>query len=167
MTHHQTLFPDIDGYWFAVSSQDPRAYALMTRHYSFRHYRDNRDRTRRGGRSVGGCSERIILLTGDETALFAWTRHSDNQRFDGQEGVMCSIFRNEGQTRSSDLIREACAIAWRRWPNQRLYTYVADTKVKSVNPGYCFKMAGWSACGRNKDGRLTVLELMPDAKCEP
>jgi hypothetical protein len=76
---------------------------------------------------------------------------------------MCSIFRNEGPLRSSDLILEAEQLAWRRWPGQRLFTYVWPAKVKSVNPGYCFKMAGWQQCGRNKDGRLIILEKLPRA----
>jgi hypothetical protein len=82
---------------------------------------------------------------------------------DGQRGVMCSVFRNEGAHRSSDLIREACELAWQRWPGARLFTYVADAKVRSTNPGYCFQVAGWRKCGRNKDGRLTILELLPPA----
>jgi hypothetical protein len=78
--------------------------------------------------------------------------------------VNCAIFRNEGQRLSSDLILAAEEMAWRRWPGERLFTYVWDAKVKSVNPGYCFKMAGWTSCGRNKDGRLTILEKWPVKK---
>jgi hypothetical protein len=29
-----------------------------------------------------------------------------------------------------------------------------------VNPGATFKHAGWTACGRNADGRLTILERL-------
>lgn len=41
-------------------------------------------------------------------------------------------------------------------PNGML-TYVWDRKIRSVNPGYCFKRAGWSAVGRSADGRKTLL----------
>lgn len=47
------------------------------------------------------------------------------------------------------------------WPWQRLFTYVWDAKVKSVNPGYCFKMAGFGYAGCNKDGGLSILERVP------
>lgn len=42
-----------------------------------------------------------------------------------------------------------------------LLTYVWDKKVRSVNPGYCFKMAGWKVRGRSADGRKTLLGKGP------
>lgn len=102
----------------------------------------------------------MVLLTATEDALFVW-RHMLRPDLGGQEGVACSIFRNEGSVLSSVLIREACELASRRWPGLRLFTYVADAKIRSTNPGACFKKAGWRACGRNADGRLTILELLP------
>jgi hypothetical protein len=50
------------------------------------------------------------------------------------------------------------SIAWQRWPGERLYTYVNPRKVKSENPGYCFKVAGWTTCGTTKWRKLTILE---------
>lgn len=38
-----------------------------------------------------------------------------------------------------------------------MLTYVWDSKIASVNPGFCFKMAGWRAIGRSADGRKTLL----------
>lgn len=35
------------------------------------------------------------------------------------------------------------AAAFDKWGPNRLYTYIDASKVRSVNPGYCFKMAGW------------------------
>ncbi len=124
----------------------------------------------------------MVLLTVDTRALFVWHHMMDPDERDalgidkrreqrgntpskycgGKErvGVMCSVFRNEGLVLSSTLILEAMDLAWQRWPGQRLFTYVWDAKVKSVNPGYCFKIAGWKVCGRNKDGRLTMLEAL-------
>lgn len=43
----------------------------------------------------------------------------------------------------------------------RLFTYVEPGKIRSTNPGYCFKKAGWRACGRNKTGKLVLLERLP------
>lgn len=102
----------------------------------------------------------MVLLTVTCDALFVWRKFRSD---DGQQGVNCAIFRNEGSVLSSELIKEACDLAWQRWPGERLYTYIADAKIRSVNPGACFKFAGWRVCGRNKDGRLTILELVPGA----
>jgi hypothetical protein len=154
-----------DGHWFAAKDNDPRVVALYRRHYSVKN-------TRANWLSYGivPCGERMVLLTQDCAALFIWRdRREQAIRFvarngydDGQRGLMCSIFRNEGPVLSSVLVEEACQLAWRRWPGERLFTYVWDSKVRSVNPGYCFKRAGWKACGRNADGRLTILERLPE-----
>jgi hypothetical protein len=75
--------------------------------------------------------------------------------------VTCAIFRNEGAGRSSDLILEAMRAAWVRWPGERLYTYVNPRRVRSANPGYCFKAAGWQLCGITKTRKLLILEALP------
>jgi len=50
-------------------------------------------------------------------------------------------------------------LAQQRWPNQqRLYTYVNQRKIKSANPGFCFKCAGWQYAGRTKSKKLHILE---------
>ena len=100
----------------------------------------------------------MVLLTSDGLGLFVW--RLTLIRRDGQLGIECSVFRNEGPLLSSDLILEAEELAWQRWPGQRLFTYIWPAKVKSVNSGYCFKCAGWRQCGRNKDGRLIILEKL-------
>ncbi len=149
----QSLDTVAGGNWIAIKDGDPRAKALYLRHYSARHYRDGRCR-----RLFTGPGEKMVLITSDCKALFVWRKF---QSLDGQHGVNCAIFRNEGEILSSDLIKEACELAWKRWPGERLYTYVYDAKVKSPNPGYCFKQAGWTFCGRNKTGRLSILEIFP------
>jgi len=150
----------IEGHWVGVHDADPRAVALYRRHYSCKPTR------RRGNFDFMAPGDDLVLLTVDCTALFGW--YKGTYRLDGQQGVECSVFRNEGPLRSSDLILEAMDLAWRRWPGQRLFTYVWDAKVKSANPGYCFKMAGWDVSRdehgepkRNADGRLTILEVLP------
>lgn len=144
-------------HWLPSNQSDNRAIALYMRHYSARHYKDGRRRTQ-----FVGPGEKMVLLTPDCTALLVGRRPKYVGQ-DGQEGVNCTIFRNEGypHAKSSELIQAACKLAWDRWPGERLYTYVEDAKIESVNPGYCFKMAGWKTCGRNADGRLTILECQP------
>ena len=147
----------INGHWIGIHDADPRANALYKRHYSNRK-KENRKSTT----AFGGIGPKMVLLTIDGTALFVWRPQSKYfAEWVGEDGITCTIFRNEGQIKSSELILEAEELAWARWPGQRLFTYVWDAKVKSVNPGYCFKKAGWKTCGRNKDGRLTILEKLP------
>ena len=143
----------IDGNWIGIKDGDPRGIGIFKRHYSARSYRDNRRRT-----LFVGPGEKMVLLTVTNDALFVWRKFISD---DGQEGVNCSIFRNEGPVLSSELVLEAVGLAWKRWPEERLFTYVWDKKIESANPGYCFKMAGWNVCGRNADGRLTILEKLP------
>lgn len=131
----------------------------MRRHYSFYEYADGR-RHSSGYRNrflFVGPGEKMVLLTADCRALFVWRKFVSR---DGQQGVNCAVFRNEGAGLSSDLIREAEELAWQRWPDERLYTYVNRHKIQSTNPGYCFKMAGWRECGRTAKG-LVILERLP------
>jgi hypothetical protein len=147
------------GHWLPIRDGDPRGLALYLRHYCARRYRDGRRRT-----LFTGPGERLVLLTYDASALFIWRKFRDSS---GQQGVNCAVFRNEGPVRSSDLIREACEHAWQRWPGERLYTYVNPRRVASANPGYCFKVAGWShardAAGQplRTRGGLLILEIAP------
>jgi hypothetical protein len=143
----------IDGNWLSVSDKDARVRGLYSRHYSaaFNANKPRQQTNRRAGRSggVAGMGDYLALITVDCLALFIWKRPPDGINLGRQAGVVCSVFRNESLVLSSDLIREACVFAWQRWPGERLYTYVADTKIRSTNPGYCFKQAGWRMCGRN------------------
>ena len=139
--------------WYAVKDGFAAARYLFDRHYSRHHYKDGRK-----PRMFVGPGEKMVLMTNDSKALFVWRKFiSDN----GQTGVNCAIFRNESDALSSTLILEAEAIAWQRWPGERLYTYVDSKKIKSTNPGYCFKIAGWHECGRTKVNGLVILEKLP------
>ena len=142
------LFPD-DCLWHMVKDGNAAALELYLRHYSARRYRDGRVR-----KLFCGPGEKMVLLTDKEDALFVWRKFINDG---GQEGVNCAVFRNESPFLSSDLIREAAGHAWRRWPGERLYTYVNPRKVRSPNPGCCFRMAGWKVCGTSKGG-LLILE---------
>lgn len=152
------MFPDM--LWLPARDCDPRAYALYRRHYSHYEYKDNRrqDPSNPTRFSFVGPGEKMVLLTTDCRALFVWRKFINR---DGQTGVNCAVFRNEGDELSSRLILEAEQLAWQRWPGERLYTYVNQGKVKSPNPGYCFKMAGWQPCGFTKSKGLIILEKFP------
>jgi hypothetical protein len=145
----------VDGHWLSTQRADPRAYALYRRHYSAE---KNARYRRPGARNIVGPGEPMVLLTEHCDALFVWLKNA-TERYDRQTGICCVIFRNEGPVLSSELIQEADELAWTHWPTEtRHFTYIWDEKIRSTNPGYCFKQAGWRTCGRNKDGRLTILE---------
>ncbi len=141
-------------HWRLARDGDDGARAIFHRHYSRRISSESK--------LFVGPGEKFVMVTEDGTALWVWRKFkSDN----GQEGVNCAIFRNEGRTLSSRLILEAELIAWKKWPESRLYTYVDPKKVKSANPGACFIAAGWRRCGITKKRRYLILEkLHEDAR---
>lgn len=128
------------GNWIAIKDGDPRAVAIYNRHYSARtHGTRKLDRVRSG---FSGSGQSLTLMTVTCDALFNWRWQQFHK--DGQGGVNCTVFRNESNLLSSDLIKEADELAWVRWPDElRHYTYVNSDKIRSVHPGYCFIKAGW------------------------
>jgi hypothetical protein len=145
------------GPWRKVRDGHPVGRELYERHYSARSNRDSKLYVGPGGK--------LVLLTSDAKSLFVWRKFIDDcidQRTgEKQQGVNCAVFRNENKLRlSSQLLLEAEAFAWERWPGERLYTYVNAERVDSINPGYCFKKAGWKTCGKTKKG-FVVLEKLP------
>jgi hypothetical protein len=139
--------------WCAVKDGDPTSRSIFNRHYSRHFFADNRN-----PKLFMGPGEKRAYRTADGLAIFGWRKFiSDN----GQEGVNCAYFRNEGPILSSLLILEAEQLAWQIWYGERLYTYVDPKKVKSSNPGYCFLMAGWRKCGVTKSNHLIILEKLP------
>lgn len=104
-----------------------------------------------------GPGEHIVLRTFNADALFVWRRFIDDS---GQRGINCAVFRNESQIQSSELIRQADAVADFAWPSARHYTFVDARKIRSTNPGFSFLAAGWRKCGMTKGG-LHILERPP------
>jgi len=107
-------------------------------------------------RSVGAPQfmppgQTLVLIC--DGAVFGWWRphpKSGLKSMNGLDGWTCSIFRNVSSIQSSALILEAESILANKHecgPHGML-TYVWDSKVRSANPGYCFKCAGWHIAGR-------------------
>lgn len=148
----------VSQFWCETKDGDPLAYALYRRHYS------SAKNKRPKIRQFVGPGESLVLIGLDGDALFVWRRFIDlciDERTGlPQQGVNCSVFRNESPALSSDMILDAQWLAWQRWPGERLYTTIDAQKVRSTNPGYCFQMAGWWKCGETKGG-LVILERLP------
>lgn len=150
----QRLFND-DQIWVQVRDGNLSAGKLFSRHYSKYHYVDGRK-----PKLFVGPGEKVVLLTKDKKALFVWRKFIDAS---GQKGINCAIFRNEGAELSSRLILEAEKIAWAKWPAERLYTYVNAGKIRSINPGCCYKKAGWTQCGLTKRRGLMIFEKLSES----
>ncbi len=138
--------------WWITKDGDDRARALFDRHYSRYRYKDGRQ-----PKLFCGPGEKLVLSTWEGDALWVWRKFIDAS---GQRGINCAIFRNESPHKASELVRQADAIADHCWPRERHYTYVDARRIRSNNPGCCFKVAGWREAGRTKGG-LVILERNP------
>lgn len=158
-----TLFNDA---WMPIKRNDPRGMELYKRHYSYGlGERLNSTGIPKKERQSFVCpgSSLVMLKAEGEDALFAWIKRSRDMDGQGLDSVCCAIFRNESSAQSSGLILEAERMALLKWPSApRFFTYVAANKIKSTNPGYCFKQAGWRTCGLTRRG-LVILEKVIEA----
>lgn len=126
--------------WQIRNKSDPAVLALADRHYS---------RQTPGSNQAGPPGRKKFFVTPCERAL--WISHwpDDDKTLDGLAAWRCNMFRNEGAGLSSLLILDAMELTRERWggggllPPDGWVTFVDTSKVDSVNPGYCFKQAGW------------------------
>ncbi len=125
MAHGIGLFP--------VSRADPLAVALAERHYTRSH----------SHQQVGGRCALLVLRDFVGTILIVWEHPRPEFRRDHVAGINCAIFRNESPALSSTVLLAGERFALARWPGEPFFTYVDPTRVRSCNPGYCFKMAGY------------------------
>jgi hypothetical protein len=142
-----SLIPAI---WLEVRDGNDTARSIFDQHYSRYRYKDGRK-----PKLFVGPGEKMVLVSPCAKALFVWRKFIS---MDGQAGVNCAVFRNEGAGLSSLLILEAMRFAFERWPHERLYTYVNQRKIRSTNPGCCFLRAGWKRAGWTKDRGLLILD---------
>ncbi len=140
-----------DSHWSVIGKFNSEAAALADRHYS---------RRKVGSPQFMPPGQTLILLA--DGAVWGWWRpHPDAgiRAMNGLDGWTCTIFRNESSVRSSILILEAerhLAAKYTCGPDGML-TYVWDRKLRSTNPGFCFKKAGWERIGKSADKRKTLL----------
>lgn len=125
--------------WIPILDGEETAARMYERHYSSARTLARRQAS--GANLFLGPGEKLVLSTPCRRALFAW--RWAKKREDGQTGIECAVFRNEGAGLSSELIVAADAIADARWPGQRHFTYVNPRAVANSNAGRCFARAGW------------------------
>ena len=104
-----------------------------------------------GSRTFTGVGPEVVLVTGCNRALWSvvLSRHPGTDP-DRPWVWRNNVFRNLGAGLSSDLIRSALARTYEEWarrydalPDLRLRTEIDTRRVRSLNPGYCYRMAGW------------------------
>ena len=156
------LEPSVRHHWWVTLDGDLDCMDLHARHYSRYEYADGRDR-----KLFVGPGDKLVLRTERGNACWVWRKFVDDcidQRTgERQQGVNCAVFRNESEHLSSQLVRQADAIADEVWTDRRHYTYVDPEEVASTNPGYCFIVAGWRRCGVTKSGLIVLERVMPNA----
>lgn len=83
---------------------------------------------------------------------------------------VCSAFRNEGPSLSSELIREAVAATMAAYgpaPHLGMVTFVDTKKTRHKrDPGRCYLRAGFKRCGMTKGG-LVALQMLPSDMPQP
>lgn len=142
--------------WQVSNRFDPVACRIADRHYN---------RRKVGSPQFVPPGRNLVLLTESADALWvtSWP-FAEYVRHEWPGAWVCSLFRNEGDELSSELIREAVAATRWRWPDipsQGFVTFVNRGKTRpKKHPGYCYRMAGWHEIGKTKGG-LIALGLAP------
>jgi hypothetical protein len=152
--------------WRDVHKQDLALVALADRHYT---------RQTPGSRQCCRPGFNLCLVTSDGRAGWVvWRPRPDVGRKDHLEAWECTLFRNESPGLSSELIREATDIVWRRWgwpPRDGLITAVDAEETEQhrsphYEPGRCFRAAGWKEFERrvSRSGGTQVWLRAPHPK---
>jgi hypothetical protein len=146
--------------WIVSHRFDPRAAMIANRHYN---------RRKIGSPQFvppGSCL--VLLMPGalwvTSSPIAEYVRH----RWAG--AWVNSLFRNESNLLSSDLIRYAVsATLWRygKPPALGMMTFVDASKVRRKrDPGRCYVRAGFKRVGLTAGG-LVALQLLPDEMPAP
>lgn len=141
--------------WVRSHRADPQVVSLADRHY-------NRQKI---GSPQFAPPGRCLVLKTRELDAFWITSYPFAQyvRHAWAGAWVCSAFRNEGATLSSELIREAVACSLGEWPvpDLGMITFVDTKKTrKKRDPGRCYLRSGFKNVGFTKGG-LVALQLLP------
>ena len=141
--------------WRIAKDGNRQALEIFKRHYSYSNFN-------RKSNLFAGNGQTMVLVTENYDALWVWRKglYVASPRY---IGVNCAIFRNESKILSSELILEAEDIWIKRYYKERFYTFVNASKIKSHNPGYCFKKAGWALIGKSLVNRHLIFEKYPES----
>ena len=146
--------------WKLSHRAAPTAVRIADRHYN---------RQKPGTPQFVPPGKCIVLLTLDNSALWV-TSHQKYQLHKWKGAWVNSLFRNEGNLLSSQLILQAIAVTkfyWPKVPQLGIITFINASKIKSTHPGYCYLKAGFKKIGFTKKDNLIVLQLLPKQMPSP
>lgn len=139
--------------WRLSHRGDPVAVPIADRHYN---------RQKIGSPQFVPPGRCIVLLTENTDALWvsSWP-FAEYVKHDWAGAWVCSCFRNEGETLSSQLITEALAVTRYFWgdpPELGMVTFVNTDKVRKKRDwGRCYLKAGFKNVGYTKGGLVALL----------
>lgn len=151
--------------WLLSSSSDRAALAVVDGLGEFSRFGPHYSRRTPGSKTFTGIGQEIVLITACGRAVWACVRQKTPSARGtgasrGREGASDTrpryiwrnmLFRNLGAGLSSELIVSATERTYEEWvtrygalPEERLRTEIGTKSVMSANPGYCYKVAGWT-----------------------
>ncbi len=148
--------------WIVTHQYDSRLVHMADRHYS---------RQKPGTPTCTPPGRKLLLITEDASAVWvtSWP-FAEYVRREYADAWICTLFRNESIILSSELILEAVAVT--RWkygtpPASGMITMIDAGKIKSANPGYCYKIAGFQHVGYTKRAGLHIVQMTPERMPAP
>ena len=128
--------------------------AMVRSHYSHLSNVKARPRTQKTSKTWWSNAKLIVFSDTERTFVFAWQWPKVEYRADKQEGFNNTLFHITSRCphKASSIILAAEQAAIAEWGTGRAYTYVDPCEV-SDNPGYCYKLAGWTNV-RLPDGEI-------------
>lgn len=141
--------------WALSHRFDRRALPLADRHYN---------RQKIGSPQFVPPGRCVVLLTKNADALWvtSWP-FAQYVRHAWAGAWVNSLFRNESESLSSELIREAIAATRTIWepPSLGIITFVDAKKTRRKrDPGRCYRKAGFQHVGFTKGG-LWAFQMLP------
>jgi hypothetical protein len=141
---------------------DPRALPLADRHYN---------RRKVGSPQFVPPGRCVVFLADDADALWvtSWP-FAEFVRHAWPGAMVNSLFRREAGPVASELIVAATAATRAHWPDLPplgMVSFVDAAKTRRKrDPGYCYRMAGWTHVGFTKAG-LWVFQIKPEDFPDP
>lgn len=151
--------------WRLSSSSDKAALAVVDGLGKFKRFGPHYSRRTPGSRTFTGVGQEVVLVHCSGRAVWAVVRQRTPSRRGsgasrGRTGCADSaprfvwrnmLFRNLYAGLASDLIRSATERTYVEWerrygviPTERLRTEIDLKRVRSGEPGRCYRLAGWT-----------------------
>lgn len=149
--------------WQRSWRADPVAVRLADRHYN---------RQSVGSDQFVPPGRCVVLRTpaGDAVWVTSWPL-AEHVKHAWAGAWVCSIFRNESEHLSSELITEALAATLAVWPDPPelgMITFVDARQVRRKrDPGRCFRRAGFRDVGFTREQGLLAMQLLPESMPAP